>query len=521
MLTVLIVLAIVVFLGFKLIEFAIHFADRNVGAFIVLRWLIGHHRDKTNATFLHAGTKITAKSGRASRWAHLPGYQRMAIRWLVIGIIAGSLYGYFTTRTLTEAALICGGLVLVLYGQYRGYRTYKLATHKRSTLNPLTLAVGEQLGMSSKAAADSVSLRPDYTTVTEADAHLGTIVLPDNWRPDQEEAMTALLHSRLGSGINIRYRTSKAPFTVEITRSPIPATMVRLPDMLDAIKELPTDKVLLGLTGRGEHKLWDMSNEDPHCLVSANTRRGKTRLLLLISAQVLAQGAELVTIIDPKDVGVDEALAGVPGVKVLNDSDDVEAMWQGIRDFRAMMRDRITAYKADRTLEFSRALLVVDELSQFSAMSKAHWSKIKDPKDKATPPIFDDLAAILWQGAQFKCSVLVFGQRIEHSTLGGLIDSFGTRLLAGYTKRTYERLIGITPILQSSKVRGRFVHFDGDNPEYIQTVLGKDQELRDLAMSGRKPSGKVIQLTAESIESERTSASRVWNRLKEAFGIRL
>lgn len=419
-------------------------------------------------------------------WLEIPEHKRTAIRWLTFAIVAVTVYGLVVARMITEICLAVLAVVLIVVVERKLQVRVQVRHHTKGTVKPLAHAMALEIGTPPETAHRSITIRPDYSTAKGLE-DVGTIVLPDWYpaNPGQREQIEHLVKSRLGMDLSFTWHTSKRPMTLQIARAPIPPTLVPFADMLPAIRALPTDKVLLGVTGRGDKKLWDMSSEDPHCLVSANTRRGKTRLLLLIACQVLFQGAEKVTAIDPKRVGIDEALAGIPGVDVHSDPRNVPDMWDAVKRFREFMDARIDAYTEDRTMEFKRALLIIDEVSQFAAMSKVYWDSIRQKTDKAVPPVWNDVAAILWQGAQFGCSMLVFGQRIEHSTLGGLIDSFGTRLLAGFQKRTYERLVGIPPVPASQRPRGRFLYFDGEQPQWIQTVLGSDQELRSLALEGK------------------------------------
>ena len=461
---------------------------RSHGPFaLTWRFILGRPLNgirKTDATFFRHATRITHPSGRAGRWSHLPDYHRSAIRNGSVLTLAAFTYGILTSPALTIYAtggFFLAGIIISQHVLYRKFRTYH---HTHHTVTPLATAIAPYLALSPVRAHDSISIRPDWKTSKGMDL-IGTVILPDEYAANSEQRHTAehLIGSRLGLDLTFTWHTARHPMTLEIFRAPIPPAMVPLPSVLPVIRALPRGKVLLGPSGRGVPKIWDMTGEDPHCAVSANTRRGKTRLLLLIAAQVLSQGSDHVTVIDPKRVGVDECLAGIPGVIVLNNPRDIPSMWQGIHDFRLMMDGRVDAYMADRTLEFSRALLIIDEVSQFASQSKQVWdTEFRTKKDPAIPPVWNDVKAILWQGAQFGCSVLVFGQRVDFAMLGGALDSFGTRLLAGYTKRTFERLIGTTPVPQSSRIRGRFVHFDGDETTLIQTVLGTDQELRDLAM---------------------------------------
>jgi hypothetical protein len=290
---------------------------------------------------------------------------------------------------------------------------------------------------------------------------------------------------------------------LNVTRAPVPPTMVRWADVLAELEACEPGKVLLGVDAAGEFRHGDLGLEDPHWAVNAGSRRGKTSLLLSISAQVLRQalavelppGApecarERVTGIDPKRVSL-EALAGVPGVELYNDPRDVEGMWAGVAAFRQFMEDRVEAYQADRTIEFRRSLLIIDEVNQCSAMWDHHWRKVKAKGDPATPPVWDDIAAVAWMGAQFRCNIVVVGQRLDAGVLKGLRDSFGVRLLAGYTPQQYAFLVGLPPYPRPQKPRGRFLLFEGGELSWLQLVKvdepdGDYTALRDYALAGRR-----------------------------------
>jgi hypothetical protein len=479
----LIIIILIVVFGFKFVGAIVRFCDRNVGFLLVLRWLIGHHYGRTNATFFKPATKVIHPSGRASRWHHKPGYYRMLVRWSIILFIIGSLYGWFNDRLATEIGFLLIALILVMIILFRGNRAVRLASYNRSTLAPLRTAIAEQLNMSDKAAIDSVSLRPDFAKVTDADAHLGTIVLPDNWQssPSAEDAMRTLLEARIGSNTDVHFRTAKAPFTVEITRTPQPPNIAHLNDYLDVIAALPADKVMLGIDGRAKLVCWDMDLENPHAFTVAPSRMGKTRLLLLLVSQILAQSGSAL-ILDPKRVGVKDVLGAHPRVTIYSDHRDVELMWKAIHEARLLVDERIDAYDNGQR-DFKRHIVAVDEISLFSEMSKTAWEAIRESGESKIPPVWADLKAIAYAGAQFKVNLIVFGQAINERILPNMVGQFGTRIMGGYSKRDFERLVGGTPAIPAPKGKGRFLFHDGSQ-KIFQTLLGSDDELRELAFSG-------------------------------------
>lgn len=456
---------------------------------IAVRFAVGHHlsgKFHTDAGFIRRGAKVKHPSGYASNWAHMPRAHRAGIRWLCVIALIMVVIGLRANRGITIDGLIAAGAIALLIGLAHSIGKVKTYHHVSSMHEPVSDALASLLGVTSNVVSDSLDIRRDYA-VTKSNEKIGTLVLPDKWtaNPAEREGVEHLLSTRLGVECLFKWETDKHPMTLVITRAPIPPKLVKFADMLSIIRSLPYGHILLGVTGRGERTSWDLNSEEPHLMVQATSRRGKTRLLLLIVCQMLFQGAEHIIALDPKRVGIDSVLAGIPGVEIHSQPKKVDEMWGGIRKMRQIMDDRIDALAENRTLDgsFRKALLVIDEVSMFSAMSKLYWDSIRDPKTtKATPEIWQDVASIVWEGAQVGVHALVFGQRLESSTLGGMLESFGTRLLAGYTKRGYERLVGISPMPPSQKPRGRFLYFDGETLNFIQTILGEDQELRDLAL---------------------------------------
>jgi hypothetical protein len=220
--------------------------------------------------------------------------------------------------------------------------------------------------------------------------------------------------------------------------------------------------------------------------IHGGSRRGKTSLLLLIAAQELRRGAERVTGIDPKRVSL-LALAGCgPAVELHNDPRDVPGMWAGVARFRALVEQRYDLLTDDPTREFAPALLIIDEVSMFAGMSAAHWRKVKAKSDPALPPVWDDVSAVVWMGAQANAYAVAAGQRLDYQILGGMLGSFGVRMLAGYGPADYARLVGVPPYLRSQKPRGRFLLYTGGELDWIQLVFGEPDELRAWVLDGRQ-----------------------------------
>lgn len=474
---------------------AASFVRHHGPAIVALRFaaglpLSGHRR--TDASPLRRGTRsLHGATGRASAWAHLPYAYRAAVRWGCV-VCAGTLaWGALVHPVATLAVLSAVAACLAPWGLLRAFRIVARLRHRHDVEGPLALALSPVLAVTPSVTSAALTVVPEYAD-TKGGEPVARLGLPDAFHAasDQQKRVEDLFASRLGVDCRFTWRTSRAPMLLEVSRAPVPPDMVPLADVMADVDKCEEGTVVLGKNASGNVFYGDFLNEDPHWGVSAGSRRGKTTLLCVVAAQLLRQGAERVTGIDPKMISLDP-LVGLPRVDIRNDPRDVQSMWDAVADFRAHMDGRMNAYSKDRTLEFRRSLLIIDEINQFAAMSLDHWRAIKEKSDPAQPPVWRDLAAIAWQGAQLRCNMIVVGQRLDTAATGGagLRDSFGIRMLAGFTPQQWGFLVGTYPVPRSQKPRGRFIVVNGGEQTWVQLVLATPQEIRDLASDRLRPAG--------------------------------
>lgn len=454
---------------------------------VLWRLISGMHLDghrRTDAGWLRHGQKVMHPTGHASRYAHLPHLYRAGIRWAIGLTLASLMVGLLVARTLTVIALVIGGVLAIAVNTAMAGRKLRHRQHMRATVRPTASALAQILDVSPAVADSNLAISPGYARAKSGQM-VAQLVLPDAFaaNPGQRASIEHLIGARLGIEVNHAWNIHKRPMTLVTTRKPIPPKMVRFSDMLPEIRELGEHQIMLGITGDATRMIWDQQADEPHMLGAAQTRRGKTSLAMLVIAQTLRHRGRAI-VVDPKRVGFTDFLAGHPVAEVYDEPREVEAsMWAPIFEFHRILNERIDAYKCDRTVQFERLLLVIDEISMWSNASKVYWDQNKPSKAKATPPVFFALNDCLYAGAQFRMNVLVFGQVLGHAVLGNAIECFGLKALGGFTKQSYMRLIGITPVPVSQKARGRFLIYDGgDYPVWAQTVYGEAEELRDYAL---------------------------------------
>jgi hypothetical protein len=376
-----------------------------------------------------------------------------------------------------------------------------LWSHRRQLERPLSAALAPYLGISPIAVEAGLTVRPDYADAGTGE-HVAALELPDNWAatPDQRRLVEEVIKARFGIDLRYQWRTASYPMLLNVTRAPVPPELVPFAELREAIEACEPGKFLLGVAADGTHRHWDTASEDPHIAIHGGSRRGKTTLLLLTAGQVIRQWDRLalpagapecaagrLTAVDPKRVSL-LALAGVPGVELANDPRNVAGMWSAVGRFRALVEARYEALADDPTVEFRRALLIIDEVSMFAGMSAQHWRHVKERSDPALPPVWDDVAACVWMGAQCGAHVIVAGQRLDYQILGGMLGSFGLRMLAGYGPQDYARLVGVPPFLRSQKPRGRFLVYAGGELDWVQLVFAEPGEVRSWLLEARERS---------------------------------
>jgi hypothetical protein len=466
-------------------------ARRRTSTLVYLaRFVFGLHLDgraRSDASFFRRGLERTEPhwlGQRAAWWSLLAGWHRAAIRLGGVALAVGLLWW----RQQTEWAAVLVLAPLTGWGLVRTARRMLLARHTRTIVRPLASALSPYLGVSPLAVEAGLDVRPDYVDA-DGGEHVAALILPDHWAAttDQRRQVQEVISARFGAELRYQWRTSAYPMVVNATRAPVPPAVVPFASVEADMAALPASKVLLGRGPDGGLHYWDRSTEDPHMAVHGGSRRGKTSLLLSIAAQELARGGR-VTAIDPKWVGL-APLAGLPGMTLLRDPRDVPAMWAGIEAFHAMIQERFEALSHDPTIEFGYELLIVDEVSMFASITQRTWRAGKTASDPALAPVWDQLAGCVWLGAQVRAHVVVAGQRLDYAILGGMLGSFGVRMLAGYGPQDYARLVGVPPFLRSQKPRGRFLVYAGGDLTWLQLVKSDDPDgdytgLRDFALRG-------------------------------------
>ena len=480
--------------------------------------------------------RVLHRSGHAPKWQHLNLATRTIIR--TGGTLA--VPGLLIARTITVTALCLSAAGLLGARQVRPATRTTLAAavrrvtprgiqHTRSRVTPFSHALASVTGTSPGAIRSAITWNPDY-----ANAESGAVVaswspLPDGFKatPAERRLIEDLWAARTGMDLVPTWRTSARTPSLQLTRArtfpPIVTLDTLLNDgasgkvpVLDLLEGLGDDQTGMGADDAGNLHCWDWASESPHAIVNAGSRHGKSELLRSLVCQVLRKGGDT-TLVDVKRVSF-QGLDGVPGLTIRSDPRNIPAMWQAIEDWYADMEARIDARAADPTTEFSRSLLIIEEVNMASDMWDDWWEQQpqEDPatagtifwkakRSRKTPPVWRRIKAGLWEGAFVKKNIVMVGQNLDGPTLKGCRNAVGLRVLGGYQPQNWKALVGTTPVPAAPPQRGRFCLVSGARQTWLQTLIADTDPdnsaaiWRDYARAGRRLNSTVVPATRRDL----------------------
>jgi hypothetical protein len=280
-------------------------------------------RRRTDATFLSPGTRPVGglagwfTTGQPRRWAYLPGWQRAAVRWAAVAVVAG-LYA----RPLITAAVL-GGLA-VAAGAGLAWRWRQLR-YLRAVVRPVYLQICGYLGTDPDA---NPSRWLDIPRSPASPNAVITLTYPAAWNPDaaKQKNIDEVIRRHLGGDLAGVF----GPLTATWQHPPAPPDRA----LFDGYSQ-PAHRFHLATLAGGQKWIADLENEEPHLFIAAGTGGGKTATAALAAAHARAHGW-LIDIIDPKRRSYidrktgEDVLTNVPGIRVHT---DIETMMWALEEF--------------------------------------------------------------------------------------------------------------------------------------------------------------------------------------------
>ena len=491
----------------------------------------------TDATFWHGHNKVVgAATGHCPPFQKLPGWKRRVLRngpLLLPGALLASWLLTVTALAVVGAAWIAlrytgsgrRALVWLHVAQAWGRLRHPLALFRR--VQDMAMSLSGVAGVSAAVVQKGLVLKRDYATAGPGE-HVLTWYPPRGFKGTGGEKTTveSILSSRIGFAMAASWDMSAARPVMTMARTRDLPTLVyfdpaSVPGGPEAeaqrrvaaevrakVEALPEHKTAIGVDDHGGLVCWDWAIENPHGLLNAGSRHGKTEAMMGMVAQVLRKGGR-VTYVDVKRVSI-QGMKGTPGLTLIDNPRDMPAMWLAIAKWGKELDERIDARTKDPTLEFDRDLLVIEEVNQFSEMCDEFWETWpeedeewrntilwKPKRAKRIPPIWRVIKHGVWEGAFAKKNVLLAGQNIEYRTVAGVRNSIGMRMMGAYQPQNWDQLVRTKPTPPAPMVKGRWCMVNGSTQTWFQAFVAHltDYESaaiwRDYARAGRRMDGSL------------------------------
>jgi len=503
----------------------------NTPARIAYRFLSGRPLDgvgRTDATYLRAGSSALTPSGRASRWAHMPGWKRQAARLSPPVALAGAVLE--PTLTASAAAVLAG--LAVTQGRKLLARRRFHAAYLGPTIAAIRPALGEvrlKLHVSPELGSLTPRLAKPLSPAEEsARRWYGSTIEPViRWTP--ERAMRAVWAAqsalrplsakldrfrrptdgirppRIEVVVETPYLTAEdRKFVSAVISSKIPVgdlveawnmigsyvtgtwtvrrrppQRVGLAEIEEALSRAAEDEFVLGLGTSGGPVVISLSDDSPHIAISAGSGAGKSVLAQLVAAQVLSRGGR-VFILDRK--GSHRWALGLAGVTYCRRPAEMHEAFVALAEL-ADLRNNEAFDQPEGWDPGDRVLVIAEELNGTIGQLVDYWNEVRESGDPKVSPAIRGLREILFMGRSAKVNLVAVAQMLTARATGGpeSRENFGVRCLARYTRNAWAMLVPEANMPKASRVQGRWQIVVGGVATETQVAYLTTAQVRALA----------------------------------------
>lgn len=484
---------------------------KQTGPRWAFRYVTGRPLDgylRTDSTFFRPGTRALTASGRSSRWAMLPGWQRACVRLVGPPATIAAMVGYASAPVPTSAA----GVALAAEAARRTVRGVRRARTRREYVEPLAAVLAGPLGQSPTRPQkwihvppelsrdtqrwdwmDRVSLPPRVARVfrRKGNGPEGRIDIPITALGNREARNTVeiALREKVHPDLDVSWHTRGSRPYIAFRAAPRPPEHVPFAEVRHLIEAAKASAPLIGMSATGPVAI-DLDTDAPHMAASCGSGAGKSVMLRGLIAQWLHLGVQVV-ILDGKRVS-QSWCKDIPGVRYCRTGEQLSDALLEVSaevDRRFNLIDAVPAEQEDTVDVGPRIVVVFEEQNIGMQFIAEHWRQTKPRGAPNRPPAASALDHILCAGRQAKVHVVSVAQMFTVQAAGGnpaARENYGVRILARSTRKAWDMLAPECgpQYPRTSKRRGRVQLVLAGEATEVQATFWTVAEAREWATSG-------------------------------------
>jgi hypothetical protein len=466
------------------------------------RWFTGeahHGKPVTDAGWFRPGVKALTPTGHATRWRHLPRWQRSAHRT-----------GGTVAVTVAVAAVVrwpgrAGVVLAVLAGAglagcgWTAWRFHRLRADRRTWQHPLHLAIHDKAGVAKATrAASYIKVITDKTGAVEE----ARIELPQGWPADEREREWLVRTASVKLGLESpdtggSKLSGPSPF-LKLARSEPPPARVAYEDVAGLVDRAHANELVTGLGRKRAPVVASLSLDSPHFGIAMGTGGGKSNLAAFWLVQELRRGA-IAMVLDAKWFShpwlikdTEGEYDQLPNIAYLSSPAEMHAgmVWLGAELARRtrVARRAVTASGSLRGDVGPRLIVVAEELNMATPLLKQYWADVRDRDDPKRSPAFAGLGAVAFAGRALKMHMFLIGQMLTADVTGAKDSSVksnvGVWAMARYGAPGWRTAVGDVPMPPSPDHPGRIQLAVARGVSEVQVPLLDTELARELAMGG-------------------------------------
>lgn len=492
--------AVVLFAGYWMARFG-----RFVAAqwFIVRTWrfLSGqphHGKPITDAGWFRRGQKALTKTGHATRWWHLPRWQRAAHRTGGTLALVALTFGFLADALITAALLAVAVVVFASFTSWRAWLRVRAREARRSFLFPLHLAAHQVAGIPRAARAESW-IKPELDA---AGAVRGvTLELPAGWPSDtkDEQRLAAIVGAKAAiESPKVTWRRDGPVPLLVMRHSPPPPGYVKMADLLPELKSLKDHELLLGVGKNEELVKASLATDSPHVAITAGTGGTKSNLAGWLLLQILLLGGISLALDAKRRLSYpwilkaeDRKLLQLPNVAYAHTVAQLHDGMAWLSDELDRRGDVAFAGMDTRGQVHAnvgpRLVTVAEELNLAIPRLRMHWAQNKDPGDPSKSPAFTGLGETAFAGRQVRMHLVLIGQALTAEVTGSKDSSVrnqcGIKLLTRYEQPLWKMMCGDVPMPPSPTQVGRFQAVTAGGVREVQTPELDPVQAREMVLA--------------------------------------